>query len=156
MTDVETLKNKGVNLCMLNISCGYYNPHTDNEFTVISELQNCLAFVENIIENCTDVYEHKSEYMYDDAYSYRKGSILKVGDVDWQDWASFDPYNPNDAPEYYEYLEEYDSVYDSVLSMYYDNPYITTDDVWNAYNNCFQYLTYYDIEEMLNDIKGIK
>lgn len=159
MTDVVTLKNKGVNLCMLNISCGYYNPHTDNEFTVISELQNCLAFVENIIENCTDVYEHKSEYIYDDAYSYRKGSILKVGDVDWQDWASFernDPYNPNDDPEYYEYLEEYDSVYDSVLSMYYDNPYITTDDVWNAYNNCFQYLTYYDIEEMLNDIKGIK
>ena len=159
MTDVETLKNKGVNLCMLNISCGYYNPHTDNEFTVIAELENCLAFVENIVENCTDVYEHKSEYKYNGACDWRKGSVLKVGDVDWQDWVGFernDFYNGDDDPEYYAYLEEYDSVYDSVLSMYHDNPYITADDVWNAYNNCFQHLTYYDIEEMIDEIKGVK
>lgn len=76
MTDVFQLKENGLNVSCANISCGYYNPHTENEFTVYSELLNTLNFVFSIIENCTDVYPHKpapkiqSKYFMND-YPYK-------------------------------------------------------------------------------------
>lgn len=65
-TDVMQLKENGLNVSAVNISCGYYEPHTDAEYTRIDELDNCLAFVEHIIESCTDVYPH--EFNYRDMY----------------------------------------------------------------------------------------
>lgn len=56
ITDVGELVQRGVGISCLNVSCGYYEAHTDQEFTVLSELENCLHFVESIIEGCTDVY----------------------------------------------------------------------------------------------------
>lgn len=62
MTDVMTLKEAGLGVSCLNISCGYYKPHTDEEFTIKYDLLNCLEFVEHIIENVVNVYPH--EYVY--------------------------------------------------------------------------------------------
>lgn len=59
-TDVGTLKDNGLKVSCVNMSCGYYAPHTDEEYTVLSELENCLHFVEHIIETCTKVYPHES------------------------------------------------------------------------------------------------
>lgn len=59
-TDVGTLKENGLSVSCVNMSCGYYAPHTDHETTVFSELENCLAFVSAIIERCTEVYPHES------------------------------------------------------------------------------------------------
>lgn len=56
MTDVQKLRNMGVKVSCCNISCGYYEPHTAREYTILPELKNTLAFVKNIIRNCTDVY----------------------------------------------------------------------------------------------------
>lgn len=58
MTDVMTLKEQGLAVSACNISCGYYNPHSDNEMTRISDLLNCYALVKSIIERCTEVYPH--------------------------------------------------------------------------------------------------
>lgn len=55
LTDVAILSDR-VNVSMINVSCGYYEPHTDVEFTCKEDLLNCLSFVENVIENCTKVY----------------------------------------------------------------------------------------------------
>lgn len=68
MTDVECLKENGLKVSAANISCGYYNPHTDTEFTLWSELQNCKAFVEHIIETCQDVYLHDLDDYSFEAY----------------------------------------------------------------------------------------
>lgn len=68
MTDVECLKENGLKVSAANISCGYYNPHTDTEFTLWSELQNCKAFVEHIIETCQDVYPHDLDDYSFEAY----------------------------------------------------------------------------------------
>ena len=38
MTDVLELKEKGLKVSCLNLSCGYYEPHTDHEFTVKKDL----------------------------------------------------------------------------------------------------------------------
>lgn len=77
ITDVGELVERGVGISCLNLSCGYYNPHTDEEFTVLSELENCYLFVCNIINTCTDVYRFDSwskweRYWYDEDY-YSQG-----------------------------------------------------------------------------------
>lgn len=69
MTDVLELKERGVEVSCINMSCGYYKPHTDEEFTDKNDLLNCQKFVEHIIENCTEVYHHKYEgYSYGNLY----------------------------------------------------------------------------------------
>lgn len=59
MTDVETLKEKGLSISAINLSCGYYNPHTDEEITVKRDLEKCWKLVQHIIEDCTGVYPHE-------------------------------------------------------------------------------------------------
>lgn len=59
MTDVETLKERGLSVSAINMSCGYYNPHTDEEITVKRDLEKCWKFVQHIIEDCTETYPHE-------------------------------------------------------------------------------------------------
>ena len=59
MTDVETLKEKGLSVSAVNISCGYWNPHTDEEVTVKRDLEKCWKLVQHIIEDCTETYPHE-------------------------------------------------------------------------------------------------
>ena len=64
MTDVLPLKENGLGVSCINVSCGYYNPHTDEEVTVKKDLMKSLSFIEHIIEDCTDVYPHILDYGY--------------------------------------------------------------------------------------------
>ena len=61
MTDIEQLKEQGLNVSCINVSCGYYEPHTDNEYTDKKDLLNCLRFIEYIITNCNKVYKHDAK-----------------------------------------------------------------------------------------------
>ena len=78
MTDVEALKNNGLEVSACNISCGYYRPHSDEEYTIKGELLNCLALVEHIIETCTDIYPHKEE----SGYGFGFGRYIMDDDTD--------------------------------------------------------------------------
>ena len=62
MTDVLELAEKGIGIACINMSCGYYNPHTAKEFTVVSELQETLDFVLDICTKMTERYEHTYTY----------------------------------------------------------------------------------------------
>lgn len=88
MTDVMTLKESGLDVSCVNMSCGYYRPHTEEEYTDLAELQNCLEFVEWIVENVTDVYPHeyepKSWKSYGGYGGYGK-SYGGYGKYDWYD-----------------------------------------------------------------------
>ena len=44
-TDVAMLRQRGLKCCACNLSCGYYKPHDDEEFTRVSELHNCYNLV---------------------------------------------------------------------------------------------------------------
>lgn len=70
ITDVGELKHQGLQISCANISCGYYEPHTDQEFTVKADLLNALALVCHIIETCQKVYPHKNQdlWSYDNDY----------------------------------------------------------------------------------------
>ncbi len=61
MTDVETLKENELAVSAINMSCGYFNPHTDEEITVKRDLEKCWKLVQHIIGDCTDIYPHVSE-----------------------------------------------------------------------------------------------
>lgn len=57
-TDVGQLKENGLEVSCINLSTGYYEPHSDREYVVIADLLNCKAFIEEIISTCTKVYPH--------------------------------------------------------------------------------------------------
>lgn len=60
-TDVYTLKQRGLEISCVNLSCGYYQPHTDNEHTIVEDLYNCYRFVRHIIRCHKSVSTHKEK-----------------------------------------------------------------------------------------------
>lgn len=66
ITDVLTMLENGLGISCLNLSCGYYNAHTNEEVTVVSELENCQNFVFHMIDTMQNVYPF--EFM--DKWSY--------------------------------------------------------------------------------------
>ena len=123
MTDVETLKDNGLAISCINLSCGYYKPHTDQEFVLKPAVSNCLAFVEHIIETCTKVYPHvdntayleRQNYyddIYDDLYSeiydlLTNDPSLSFGDVEamYKNWHG-NKYNKGELETQYELARE--------------------------------------------------
>lgn len=70
VTDVGTLKNNGLKVSCCNLSCGYYNPHTENEYTVIEDLMRCYTLVMWMVEHLTKVYPHeKARIVYEQLFS---------------------------------------------------------------------------------------
>jgi putative aminopeptidase FrvX len=61
MTDVMALKEEGLPVSCANISCGYYNPHSENEYVNISDVMNCLDMVVEIIDS---IGHEKFEHTY--------------------------------------------------------------------------------------------
>lgn len=77
MTDVLELKKRGLKVSAVNVSCGYYAPHTNGEYTRFSELVKCLKMLQEFVETHTDVYPH--DYVppvIDNSYAYYKGGTL--------------------------------------------------------------------------------
>lgn len=58
-TDVYALKRKGLGVSCVNLSCGYYEPHTDHEYTVIADLLKCQRLVKHIIRTNKTVSRHE-------------------------------------------------------------------------------------------------
>ncbi len=59
ITDVVALKENGLGVSCANISCGYYNPHSPQEYVDINDVENCLNLVVSIISTLTDTYPHE-------------------------------------------------------------------------------------------------
>ncbi len=71
MTDVMALKETGIECSMANISCGYYNPHTNQEYVNIQDVENCLRMVMEIITKLGGkqyLFKTKKQTVYDDYY----------------------------------------------------------------------------------------
>lgn len=62
MSDVEALKQQGLKVSAINMSCGYYNPHSDEEITDKRDLVKCWVLVKHIFEDLTEVYPHEPLY----------------------------------------------------------------------------------------------
>lgn len=55
-TDIQNLISRGVGISCANMSCGYYNPHTDMEVSSKTDIEKCHRLVCHIIETCTRTY----------------------------------------------------------------------------------------------------
>lgn len=84
MTDVEALKDQGLSISAINLSCGYFNPHTDEEICDKQALRKTWRMVQHIIEDCTDVYPHEALYgsYYEDEYWEIENDINAILDQD--------------------------------------------------------------------------
>lgn len=138
ITDVGELVERGVGISCLNLSCGYYEAHTDREFTVLSELENCHHFVETIIETCSDVFP----FEYVDKWGYYKGY-----------GGYFGSYHHYDE----EYWNEgfYDEDFDMMTEILRSQPGMTFWEVSTDY--CINFYTHdmRELEEIYDDVKAM-
>lgn len=72
VTDVMTLKTRGVDISVMNYSSGYYCAHTVDEYTVVEELITSMYLCSELIDKIplSKRYEHKYEvYVAPKSYS---------------------------------------------------------------------------------------
>lgn len=129
ITDVATLKERGLAVCALNISCGYYAPHTDHEFAIKRELKNCLNFVCHIIEKCQKKYPH-----IDNSYG--------CFGLDWKN------YDPN-----YEKEDEYWEMYEIISDYLTYQPGLPAELFYDSYKDTYPHLTKEDYYSIVNEIQ---
>lgn len=92
-TDVgEIVSETGI--CGVNISCGYMKEHTTNEYCVLSDLENCLNFIHEIIQTLNSDKIYKIEIL-PQYYNY------SGYDFEWK------PSPQVEHPEESEYPKEY-------------------------------------------------
>lgn len=150
ITDVGVLIERGVGISCLNLSCGYYEAHSDHEFTVLSELQHCLEFVESIIERATSVYPYEYSYIprntgyvrlgggkNHEASSYRldSGKTWYNGLYDWgHDWGHDWDHSDTASDFYYYDGGFYDEDLEVMIGLIEADPNISFDVVLANYN----------------------
>ena len=89
MTDVLALKENGLGVCCLNISCGYYEPHTEHEITCLSDLNNCLQLMLEIMASTKDI--NTKHILYDGDYcNYRYNKSNDYYDDYTDEWEMYD------------------------------------------------------------------
>lgn len=102
MTDVQTLKKRGLNVACCNLSCGYYNPHLETEYTDVGELINCLQFVREIVQTVEHTPHEYVAPKYPSLGSWNwsghKGNPQEP-EINWDDWD--DNYYANWYSHYY-------------------------------------------------------
>ena len=135
VTDVMTLKERGLSVCACNIACGYYNPHTSSEATVWSELCNCRDLVFHIIDTINEVCPHEHTYYGGYASYGKKGSGLLHEYWCGSDTSSQYAYDEQTNDLYIEVEEGLnyglfdDSMVDLVFeNRHYDYPLLSRDD----------------------------
>ena len=57
-SDIFALTLNGIGVSCANIPAGYHNPHKDDEYTVINELEHCLTFVIKAVNTLNCPYQH--------------------------------------------------------------------------------------------------
>ena len=123
ITDVGELKEKGLKVSAINLSCGYYEPHTDNEFTVKKDLINALRFAEHIIESCQGIYSHQPV----ERYGY--GCYGTAFDL------------------------EFDELYNELWSILESNPDCSSQSVVRCYKEFYPHLKEADVEMVYDMVK---
>lgn len=99
-TDIDVL-SKRFSLSAINLSVGYYKPHSDNEYVIYEDLLHAISFVKELVKNLGNKkYEHKrKEFGGFNRFSWNKTGI----------------YGTDDYRDYYNSLDEdfnYTSYYD--------------------------------------------
>lgn len=86
MTDVDALKDI-VPVCMANMSCGYYNPHSAKEFVDVFDVERARALVYDIFTNLEPKrWDHVVRGKSSASTVYYGGGKYGWDDEDWGSW----------------------------------------------------------------------
>lgn len=145
MTDVWQLTENGLEVAVANMSCGYYDPHSDNEYILISEVFSTADFVKELVDDLGDKrWEVKSEdrdefysystyggrhdgYYRGSRYGYRRFGKNNQGSSGWQrsnndTFSHLEDDDDNLLSGSYEDSWEQDTLVEGATCMQCDNP----------------------------------
>lgn len=72
LTDVYKLRSKGMKVASMNLSCGYYLPHTDKEYVIIEDVIDTRDFMHDLFQELGDrQWEFPKSYVSTYTYSGR-------------------------------------------------------------------------------------
>ena len=77
ITDVGQLAENGIGVCVANMSCGYFAPHSDEEVVHFDDANNCLIMVERLVDELGYI---KYEFQFETQYSNYGYGPNKWGD----------------------------------------------------------------------------
>jgi len=81
-TDIETFLSNGVDVSCINLSVGYYNPHTNNEFVIVEDLLKATQFVKELIYSLGyNRYEHILYDKFNSRFNYNHYAL--DDELDW-------------------------------------------------------------------------
>jgi hypothetical protein len=78
ITDVGQLAENGIGVCVANMSCGYYAPHSDEEVVYFDDADICLDMIETLVATLGN---NKYEFQFETSYRNYYGSNQ------WGDWS---------------------------------------------------------------------
>lgn len=154
-TDVAILKQRGLEVSCVNISCGYYNPHTNEEYTKIADLNKCHQLVKHIIETCTDRYEHHYEPYR--RWFGRYGIHYPYGfdaSFDFEDDETIIPQNRRHLKNKSSRQRDYNSLLNVMSNRLAFDSSLTVDDLMDIYKNRFPEAERQDYETAYREIMG--
>lgn len=149
MTDVEALKRNKLNVSCINLSCGYYSPHTEEEYVVKEDMLNALDFVDSIIENCTEVYPHQAkerdyiDYGGSRYYGVSYGSYRRSKKNENSN-------NAEDEEELQRYYEQYETAEEYIGIEILDDPHMTAQSFLASYGQSLDLLDDKDIQGIID------
>lgn len=155
MTDVMELKSRGLKVAACNLSCGYYNPHTSEETTIFSELENCRDLVFHIIDSVTDAVPHEAARSYS-SYGgyYGRGWYGDVYDDYYDSWPSSRVLSGDDKEDI-EICDQFEELVELMYMEWYNDPdgfdIVGFYDEWKAE---FPALGWYDFEDALQQLEN--
>jgi hypothetical protein len=94
ITDVGQLVDNGLDVCVANISCGYYAPHTDEEYIDTEDVKNTMDFVNDLI------HVLKGEVWKNSMFRHPYSKDKKAYSRHFDGWG-FDPYDDDIDDDYY-------------------------------------------------------
>jgi len=152
MTDVITLKKRGLEVSCANISCGYYNPHSNEEYTNIADLHKCHQFVRHIVETCNDTYQHTYQperYRWYGRYGFSNHNL----GLGFEDDDLF--FFPNERINRKKSNKRDYVMLLDILSkrLAFDND-ITIEQIMETYKDHFPELSYQDYENAYREVMG--
>ena len=138
----------------VNLSCGYYNAHTTNEYVVVEEMEKVIEETCKLLERTTDtdVYEYiEAKYYYRGSggcYSYKD----IYGDFGWydEDYYSYGTYANEKKSQYY--LITYNDPYvEDGADGWYETEASSEAEAVGDFLMKFNWLCYNDIVEVLSE-----
>jgi len=134
MTDVMQLAHNGLKVSMANFSCGYYHPHSDNEYVVIDELILTSILFRDLIK---EIYVDGEFHAFNRPDEYDSGYYGGWGQEDTYSYGNMVE-QKDSVPNYTEHSKHHEP-YDKECS-YCGQPTLWDSSLRLPYcNNCLDY-----------------